>query len=298
MKRFQHIHRRVVVWQSSIYQTTTTLIDAGDAVILIDPNWLPDEIAEIQQWICTHHRNKEIFLVITHSDFDHIIGCGAFPEATIIASVGVQQHPEKQKKLDEIAAFDAQNYILRPYSVSYPTIDVMIREDRFSMTIGQLEVLFFLSPGHVSDSIFCLIPEFRQEISGFCGGIWIAGDYLSDAEIPWIDDDLTAYLDTIEKSLTIFNSFPDVCTLVPGHGNPATDRVEIYQRIMRDRTYLQFLKDITDFQSETMHWAEIKNLLNTYEFSSQMNKIHLHNLQKVGAPPSMIREILFSSSLD
>ncbi len=288
--RLQHIHQQVVVWQSSIFQTTTTLVDAGNAIILVDPNWLPDEIAEIQQWISTKHRGKEIFLLITHSDFDHIIGCGAFPEAKIIASKGVHQREDKEKKLQEIAEFDAQNYIQRPYPITYPFVDFIIREDGFSMTIGQLEVLFYLAPGHVSDSILCVIPALQSTVFDDRHGLWIAGDYFSDIEIPWIDDDLTSYISTVDKSLKILQSYPEISTLIPGHGKPASNRDEIFLRMQRDKEYLQILEKMMECKTEILGQSQIEEQLKAYAFPNQMIAIHRHNLKKIFKTKSEIRE--------
>lgn len=41
----------VVVFQSSLYQTTSTLIDAETALLLIDHAWLPAEVSEIQTYV-------------------------------------------------------------------------------------------------------------------------------------------------------------------------------------------------------------------------------------------------------
>lgn len=41
----------ITVFQSSLYMTTTAIIEAEDVVIMTDPNWLPTEIENIKQYI-------------------------------------------------------------------------------------------------------------------------------------------------------------------------------------------------------------------------------------------------------
>ncbi|MFO7176611.1 hypothetical protein QJS77_14340, partial [Enterococcus faecium] len=46
------------VYESALMRTTSTLIDTPDALLLIDPTWLPEEIATIRRDIELQRRNR------------------------------------------------------------------------------------------------------------------------------------------------------------------------------------------------------------------------------------------------
>lgn len=55
-------------------------------VLLVDPTWLPHEVEEISDHVA-HIRNvKPLYLLFTHSDYDHVLGYKAFPDAITIGS--------------------------------------------------------------------------------------------------------------------------------------------------------------------------------------------------------------------
>jgi glyoxylase-like metal-dependent hydrolase (beta-lactamase superfamily II) len=134
----QYKNDRVTVFQSALFQTTTTVIslDEGiivisldEGIIVIDPNWLPGEIQEIQSFVQSIRGDKELYLLFTHGDFDHIIGYRAFPDAKTIGSYGLQHHPKKDYKLQLIHEFDATYYLKRDYPIEFPTLDIVITEE-------------------------------------------------------------------------------------------------------------------------------------------------------------------------
>lgn len=120
------IHYRteiLTVFRSALYQTTSTVLHTPDAVVVVDPCWLPHEVAEIQQYVCQFKGDRPLYQLFTHADFDHIIGYRAFPGAEVIATEELLHYPDKAKKLRLIAEFDAQNYIDRGYPIDFPHVD-------------------------------------------------------------------------------------------------------------------------------------------------------------------------------
>lgn len=100
----QYKTEQMTVFESALFQTTSAVIETKDCVIVVDPTWLPHEINEIKQHVqgILNHRNLYVFF--THGDFDHIIGYGAFLElnATFIGSKFLEQHPDKEEKVQMI----------------------------------------------------------------------------------------------------------------------------------------------------------------------------------------------------
>lgn len=221
----------MTVFQSSLFQTTCTIIEGKDFVLVVDPNWLPSEIEEIQTFIAQIQVQKELFLLFTHGDFDHIIAYQAFPGAKVIGSKGLQQHPNKEQKVNLIHQFDNDYYIKRPYPIAFPEVDLVVEEDGQQIKIGDTTITFYLSPGHTHDGLFTIIEPM---------GIWIAGDYLSDFELPFIYDSAKSYKETLQKAERIIKTHT-VTVLVPGHGQTTTSQVEMKRRIQNSQEYLESL---------------------------------------------------------
>jgi hydroxyacylglutathione hydrolase len=114
------------VFESALYRTCSAVISVGKCLWVVDPNWLPGEIQFIRDFVDQQKNNKNIFLLCTHSDYDHIIGFGAFPEAEIVAGRDFVTHPQPQKVVQQILDFDDMYYITRNYPVTYPEVNHII----------------------------------------------------------------------------------------------------------------------------------------------------------------------------
>ncbi|MDX1806534.1 MAG: MBL fold metallo-hydrolase [Paenisporosarcina sp.] len=230
----------LTVFQSALWKTTSSVIETNDLILVVDPTWLPLEVQEIQEYVAHIRSGKDLYLLFTHGDFDHIIGYHAFPDAKVIGSKGMQEHPRKQYKLDLILSFDNEYYIERPYAIEFPIIDIVIKQDGQQLLIGDTTITFYLSPGHTHDGLFTIIEPL---------GIWITGDYLSDFELPYLFDSAKAYLETLQKSYMILDSHP-VKVLVPGHGQMTEDEDEMKRRIVLAQDYLERLIDAVTREDE------------------------------------------------
>jgi len=223
----------LTVFQSALWKTSSSVIETNDLILVVDPTWLPNEIKEIQEHVAYIRNGKDLYLLFTHGDFDHIIGYHAFPDAKVIGSKGMQEHPRKQYKLDLIQSFDNEYYVERPYDIEFPTIDIVIENDGQQLVVGDTKFTFYLSPGHTHDGLFTIIEPF---------GIWITGDYLSNFELPYLFDSAKAYLETLQKALMILESH-SVEILVPGHGQVTESKAEMTRRVELAQDYLERLID-------------------------------------------------------
>ena len=52
----------LILFESALYRTTTTLIIGSDYIALIDPNWLPIEIEAIYEQVLLHGEGKQKYL--------------------------------------------------------------------------------------------------------------------------------------------------------------------------------------------------------------------------------------------
>ncbi|MBQ0141116.1 MAG: MBL fold metallo-hydrolase [Kurthia sp.] len=223
---------KVIVFQSALYMTTSTIIRTDEAIFLIDPCWLPTEIERVKEYVDNIISGKQLYIIYTHSDFDHIIASGFFENAIIIASEKLSNRIDKEKILQEIKAFDEKYYINRSYTPSYPVVNIEVKENGQQLKLKNMVVTFYLSPGHTEDGLFIIIEPF---------GIFLSGDYLSDVEFPFINSSYTDYVQTLKLANSIVENH-SIQLLVPGHGS-ATEKIEeINERISFSQWYLQELK--------------------------------------------------------
>ncbi len=226
-------NHQVTIFQSALYQTNSLVYHTPDFILLVDPNWLPQEVQNIRAFVNEKHAGKSIYLLFTHSDYDHIIGYGLFPEAKVIASERFHHKLDKDRVLQEIHSFDQQHYLNRNYPFTYPEVDFIIKEDGQVLEIGEERFHFYSAPGHTDDGLFTIIES---------AGIFIAGDYLSDLEFPFIYFDDGAYLKTLRKVDFILQNHM-ISLMLPGHGAFVQDNnQEILIRRDRDINYIEDLK--------------------------------------------------------
>ncbi|WJH32927.1 MBL fold metallo-hydrolase [Paenibacillus sp. CC-CFT747] len=222
----------LAVFQSALYQTTSTVVWTRELVLVTDPCWLPGEVQEIRSFVDSVRGERPCYLLFTHGDFDHILGWKAFPEARTIGSRGLHHHPEKEKQLLLIREFDAAHYVDRGYPVDFPVLDHVMEEDGQKLVLGETVLTFYLAPGHTEDGLFTVVEPL---------GLLLAGDYLSDFERPFVSHSASAYEETLEKALALLNRHA-IRHLVPGHGRHTADRTEMRRRLTLAQDYLARLK--------------------------------------------------------
>lgn len=211
--------------------TTSAVIETDDAIVMTDPNWLPVEVEGIKKYIESNLGSKQLYIIYTHNDYDHIIGAGAFSNTITIASEEFAQYPDKEKIVQQNREFDESHYLERTYDHIYPDVDVVVKHDGQELKAGDLTLTFYKSPGHTDDGIFTVVEPY---------GIFLSGDYLSDVEFPFISGSYKDYVRTIETAEAIFNKY-DIKVHVPGHGRTTEDKREMDSRLDFSKHYLQEL---------------------------------------------------------
>ena len=262
--KIQYQSPELIVFESALFSTTTTLIIDELYILLVDPNWLPLEIDFIADWINTNAYKKEKYLLFTHSDYDHIIGYGKFIPYKTIASQQFVDNEKKNDILNQIISFDDENYIKRDYEIIWPKIDIVISQDPTSLEICQDDYVFYQARGHNSDGIITYNKS---------KNILIAGDYLCDIEFPYVYDSMREYVRTLGKFEEIIEN-EEVKMLIPGHGNISTTKEEMRKRIKKANQYLsdleKSLKSGTEF--------DLEQLFTDYHFPIIMKKFHEANV--------------------
>ncbi|MBJ6363990.1 MBL fold metallo-hydrolase [Paenibacillus sp. MAHUQ-46] len=203
-------------------------------VLVSDPCWLPHEVERIRCYAIDKAGDRPLYILFTHSDFDHIIGCGAFPEAQVIASYALADKNDEQREqiLEKIHTFDDDYYVTRDYPIIYPEVSYPVSEEGQQLKIGNTTLTFYHAQGHNDDGIFTIVEPL---------GVWLAGDYLSDLEFPYIYHSSKRYEETIAKVSSILARH-SISMLVPGHGQFTEDIEEIRRRQDKDEHYIHSLR--------------------------------------------------------
>ncbi|WP_026909288.1 MBL fold metallo-hydrolase [Paucisalibacillus globulus] len=84
----------VTVLQSSLVQTNSTVIQTKDMMLVVDPAWLPKEVEQLKNEVSRKRNGRPVYLLFTHSHYDHVLGYGAFENSQTIASEGVAENPD------------------------------------------------------------------------------------------------------------------------------------------------------------------------------------------------------------
>jgi len=253
----------IKVFQSALYQTNSAVIETEDLMLVVDPNWLPNEIAEIKNHIKATQDNRPIYLFFTHSDYDHIIGYKAIENVITIASIEFDNNERKDEIIEQIRSFDDQYYIKRCYQIEYPKIDYIIFEDGQKLMLGDTTITFYKANGHTEDGLFAVVEPL---------GIIIAGDYLSDIEFPFILSNSSDYDKTLLKINDILKNH-NVELLIPGHGNVGKGVNEILRRQNDSLNYIHKLRELLKNNQP------IDNLIKDYSFPRFLKKLHQENAE-------------------
>lgn len=254
-------NEQLTVFESQLFKTTSTVIKLQEAIVIVDPTWLPQEIAAIREHVESIRGKRALYILLTHSDWDHLFGYRAFPEATIIASSNFDKRTDKEAIVAQMEAFDHSYYIDRPYKLTYPQVDITITKDGQSIELGSEHVTFYLAEGHTNDGIFAVFED---------AGIWIAGDYLSDVEFPYIYDSSVRYAETMAKAQHIIDT-KHVHYCIPGHGLVATTKEEMARRIAQSLAYIEALTQ------HVLNGTSSDSLIAQYAYPLAMRAFHEEN---------------------
>ncbi|MCQ6277701.1 MBL fold metallo-hydrolase [Bacillus sp. EB600] len=253
----------IIVFQSSFFKMNSTVITTEDLVIVVDPGYHPNEIEQIRQYVDKIKRDKPIYVLFTHSDFDHIVGYGAFPDAKTIASQQFVESRFKVKQLRDIVSFDDELYIDRQNRIEYPKIDITISSDGEELKIGETSITFYHAFGHTDDGLLTVIDD---------KNLLISGDYLSDLEFPFVYYRFSEYKNTLNRCKLIFESKSNLI-LISGHGRVTEDPLEIQQRIKASEDYFMLIESNLSKEGFRRFLVE-----KGYTYVTNLTKRHQENL--------------------
>ena len=224
------VHRDALVVTSRMWQTNATVLRAGEEAVLIDSPYFPDELEALPALLGQAGFEPD-GLLATHADFDHVLGRLAFPELPLgvgeETALRLRAEPgATQRSLRDI---DDEYYVTRPAPLSLGAVQALPVPGR--LDVGDRELELHPAEGHTADG--CAV--FDRAL-----GILVAGDYLSDVEIPMISPggSVDAYRATLARLAPLVEAAE---TIVPGHGSPH-GRDETLRILDEDVDYLDALE--------------------------------------------------------
>lgn len=224
------VHEDVVVAIGAIWKTTCTAVRSGDEGFLIDSPILPEELEALPALL--EQAGFAISgLLVTHADWDHLLGRYAFPQASIGCgeTTAARLTAEPGAAQRELREFDEQYLIDRPGPLSLPGVQALPVPGYCA--IGERELELHPADGHTADGTAIWIPW---------AGVLVCGDYLSPAAIPELSpgSSLDAYLATLHRLAPLVEQ---ATAVVPGHGEPL-DATRAAAILREDLAYVEALQ--------------------------------------------------------
>lgn len=209
----------VLVLTSTVETTTSTIVVREGRALLVDPAWLPDELAAIADLL--ERRGLTVSAGFsTHAHHDHLLWhprFGAAPRwaSARTAELAVAERPALLEHMGPGWSPELLALLGRVAPVDGPHLP-----DPW----GEVEMV--VHDGHAPGHTALWLPG-RE--------VLLVGDMLSDVELPlpFGPDDLDAYLAGLDR---LAPYVARAAVLVPGHGHPTTEPLA---RLDADRRYLE-----------------------------------------------------------
>jgi glyoxylase-like metal-dependent hydrolase (beta-lactamase superfamily II) len=226
------VHADVLVATSRFWQTTCTVLRGGGEGFVVDSPVLPDEL-DVLPAVLEQAAFPFSGLLVTHGDWDHLLGRYAFPAAALgcAETTAARLTAEPGAAQRELRAFDDDHYVVRPGPLALGQVEALPVPGRLELgDAGELEL--HPADGHTVDGMAIWVPWAR---------VLICGDYLSPVEIPWLSEGASrdAYLATLARLEPLV---AEAEWVVPGHGE-VLDAARAMAILREDRAYLEALPD-------------------------------------------------------
>jgi glyoxylase-like metal-dependent hydrolase (beta-lactamase superfamily II) len=213
-------------FESALWQTSSLLLVAEDEAVVIDPCISTEEVARIAGRARTLGA-RVTHVLVTHADWDHVCGIGAFPDAVATMGTGTAKIVASGGPLEAIGARAIR------YGVEIegePRVDRELAVGR-AHQVGPFVVETFALRGHTPDGTAYRIRELD---------LLAVGDHVSAVEFPFVST-TSEYRTTLTGLIELLQNDPPA-HVVPGHG-PALTGGEALTIAEADLVYLRALRD-------------------------------------------------------
>jgi hydroxyacylglutathione hydrolase len=243
MQRLSELLPGVLVATADQYTTTSTVVTSRDAgCLVIDPAVTVADLAALASDLASAGLRAEAGFA-THPHWDHILwsaDLGAVPRYASPACA-VTAQSERAEMISQVGE-SAPGHDLGLFG-ELTALPEEAHQIPWEGPVAQVIVHDGHAPGHAA----VFFPDL---------GVLVAGDMLSDIEIPLLDYPREGALADYRAGLELLAAVPGVRWLVPGHGH-AGDAQEYRRRVDNDLRYLDLLGAGTPFddpRTGTAQW--------------------------------------------
>ncbi len=224
------LHADAIVFVSDVWQTTCTAVRGASEGFVIDSPVYPEELRALPG-VLEQAGFPVSGLLVTHGDWDHLLGRIAFPGASLGCpeATAARLTTELGKAQRELRAFDAEHYVVGRTPLALGMLQALPVPGRVELGSAH-ELELHAATGHTEDGAAYWLPWAR---------VLICGDYLSPVEVPMLSTggSVAAYQATLERLRPLVTQ---AAWVVPGHGAPI-DSARAQSILAQDVAYLAAL---------------------------------------------------------
>jgi hydroxyacylglutathione hydrolase len=204
MPRARSISPSATWWPSVLWQTTTLEVVRDGERLLVDPGIAPWEVEEAA-------RDGAAHVLITHADWDHVMGIGLLPGATVWAGSAAAVRIRSGEAKASVES-QAKVYGVPLEGLEGLRVDRELPAQPDTFRLGPWQAECHSTTGHTPDGVTTWLPE---------EGLLVVGDYLSEQEVPFIYDSAWNYRTTLHTLIGLIERH-EPAHVVVGHGSPHT----------------------------------------------------------------------------
>lgn len=233
------------IFTSSLYEMNSVIIELDSTALCFDLGVTHKELDTLKNEIVKMNKNT-IYHLVTHCDFDHVIGCKLIPNQINVGFNYIGNENLLQAKKSEWFKYhqDMPDLIGEPFDLDF---GVKTKGDA-KIIIDGTEIEIIKTSGHTLDGLSYYIKSIN---------VLIIGDLLASCDIPIIEDSVDNYIKSLKKIKDVYErSYP---IIVPGHGNIIDNKDQFIKIYSRDMKYLKevLLKEKSDVEI----WLDDEGLL-------------------------------------
>ncbi len=239
------------------YQTNVYVINGDKHLFICDTFLGTESMEEVLKVLKTEEiENKPIIVFISHADYDHYWGNGAFKEDLIIAHYNClsrieQEHNETIEKYSD----DKRKTVELVLPTLLFTDKVIFHED---------QVEFFFSPGHQIDSSSCYDSKDK---------VLFVGDNIEDP-FPYLNHlNFEDYLAVLDYYLSLPTNF-----IITGHDNLMTDTTLLEKNRKYLADFIGSTINIEDLSKKELsfHFTSLRKIIDQYKKQNDIRKVKFY----------------------